>query len=534
MSTAAYVRVSTTEQATEGFSLDEQTRRIEAYAAGQDWMVDRLYMDAGVSGSVAFAARPQGAEAFARAAEHDRLVVTKLDRLGRSAPDLLSVIEHFTSAGCDVVSVSESLDTSTSHGRLLRTVLAGVAEFEHDRISERVAEVERAKAQAGRPHGGPAPYGYRYAGNRGGLTVEPGEAAVVKRIFAAFSSGQSMTAIARSLHQDGIPTRKGRYWRTSTVRGILGNPVYVGRIRHKGETFPARHQSLVDPDTYDRVMSLLADTPRRARGRPPKGDHLFRGGMLRCAECGEAMVPRTRDDWSYYYCNGHSKLGSSFCTMQSVGRAAVDSAVYAYFEQVGLDAEATRTAVSGERERELAEIRDLRAAAIKQERQAEDRLARVRRDYLDGRLSVEDWQVFREELGAEGDAARSETQRLSLQLDATKSWSRFAAAEEEAVEILTTIRRAIAGDIRSASSVDAARAAIRRLFDRFELHSGPPKQVHVELALSTDLWIHPIPQERVVSDYTDSMRPILRREALVQAGKKLRVGLPCLYTSGPE
>src|SRR5204863_4043052 len=111
-----------------------QDRRVRAHAEAQGWRMEGVYTDAGVSGSVAFANRPAGAEAMA--AEVDRLVVVKLDRLGRSAPDLLDTIERFTSRGCAVVSVSEAIDTATPTGRLLRTVLAGVGEFERDRISE--------------------------------------------------------------------------------------------------------------------------------------------------------------------------------------------------------------------------------------------------------------------------------------------------------------------------------------------------------------------------------------------------------------
>lgn len=140
-----YARVSTDDQAVEGLSLGEQERRIRAHVEAQGWGLKGICIDAGISGSVPFVERPEGAEAMR--AEVDRLLVVKLDRLGRSAPDLLDTIERFTSRGCAVVSVSEAIDTATATGRLLRTVLAGVSEFERDRISERTAEAATALAR---------------------------------------------------------------------------------------------------------------------------------------------------------------------------------------------------------------------------------------------------------------------------------------------------------------------------------------------------------------------------------------------------
>ena len=195
---------------------------------------------------------------------------------------------------------------------------------------------------------------------------------IVRRIFAEFAAGRSLTAIARGLYRESVPTLRGGPWRQSTVSGILRNPVYVGRIRYDGETFPGHHEPLIDERHMARVQDLLDARPQKGRGRPPAGQHLFRGGMLRC-ECGEAMVPRTNGGYQMYYCNGRSKLGRDFCEMPHVRRRDIDEAVYRYFEQVALDVEATRRTIAEARDRSSRRSEPARAGRARA-RRAEERL----------------------------------------------------------------------------------------------------------------------------------------------------------------
>jgi site-specific DNA recombinase len=461
---AGYIRVSTAEQAEEGLSLGEQERRIRAHADAQGWNVTAVYADRGLKGGIPLAERPAGAEALAAAQGLDRLVVLKLDRLGRSAPDLLSVIGHFTACGCHVVSVSEAIDTSTATGRLLRTVLAGVAEFERDRIGERVRDIDRARAAAGRPHGGLRAYGYRYAEDGSGLVIVQAEAVVVRRIFAEYVAGRSQLAITRDLIRDGVPTARGGRWHQGTVRSMLANPIHAGLIEHEGETFPGEHEAIIDLTTWERAKALRATKARtHGPGRPPAGRHLFRRGMLRC-ECGAAMVPRTQrnrrsDPYEIYLCYGHHRDPAS-CTMPPVRRVQIDSAVYRYFEQVGLDVDATRSQLAASRDQKLAEVTVLLTEAERQAQQASERLARVRGHYQDGKIDPDDWAEQRAQLGAERQAAEAEVERLRFQQREVEQWGELRDVEAETLHRLSEIRAAIAGEIQDAAGVEAVRAAL--------------------------------------------------------------------------
>jgi DNA invertase Pin-like site-specific DNA recombinase len=526
MRAAGYVRVSTAEQAEEGFSLGEQERRVRAHAEAQGWTLERVYVDGGVSGGVPFADRPAGGEVVAGAADLDRLIVVKLDRLGRSAPDLLATIERFAAAGCDVVSVSESIDTATPTGRLLRTVLAGTAEFERDRISERVREGERAKAAAGRPHGGPRPFGYRY---EDGLVAVEAEAVVVRRIFSEFVGGASITAITRNLERDKIPTVRGGRWQTTTVSGILRGVRYAGLIEHNGERFEATHEPLVALDTFRRAEQLLASNTTCRPGRPPRGRHLFRRGMLRC-ECGGPMVPRTDHRSEYYACHTRLQHGTDQCAQSILRRADIDSAVFRFFATVGLDLEATRAQLAGEGERKLAEVGALLDQAQREEFLAGERLGRVRRDYTDGRLGAEDWVDLRGELTAERQSAHAEVERLTAALADVERDSDLGDAEQDTLRLLAEIRKSIAGEVNSAEGVDAVRAAMAALFSDFIVHlqrtpryegRGRADLVDVDATHMIELRVRPA----VLTGYSDrGLYPVLVREPLRAAENNQSVG----------
>jgi DNA invertase Pin-like site-specific DNA recombinase len=442
------------------------------------------------------------------------LVIQHSDRLargdGRQARHLGEIYFWSLKADLQIRSVQ---DDSTWTNPLLAFAMGERNAEDSRRKSLAVAAGMKRLVATGRPSGGPRPYGYRY--EHGNLVDVDAEGTIVARIFAEFVAGRSLSEIARGLHRDRVPTLRGRLWRQSTVSGILTNPVYVGRIRYDGEIYGGQHKPLVNEATWNKAQELIAARPTsKGRGRPPKGRHLFRGGMLRC-ECGEAIVPRTNGGYEMYYCNGRSKLGLDFCNMPHVRRADIDGAVYRYFEQVALDVEATRQTIFNARNRKLAEIRALYEQAEQEARRAEERLARVRRDYADGRLDAEDWREFRTELSGEREAARAEAERLGGQLREVERWGELRDAEAETLRTLAELRALIAGEINDAGGLDALRAVLARTFDYFILRREA-QHVHVELIVEPELVIEPVVRERAIEGHSEHLRPILRREPLAE------------------
>lgn len=222
-----YVRVSTAGQADEGLSIDAQRERIGAAAllGGLDLL--EVIVDAGVSGGKALVEREGGGRicAMVEAGAVDVVIVAKLDRLGRSAVDLLSTVESWQGRGVGLQSLDLGLDTSGPMGRMVLGMMSVFAEFERAQIGERT-RVALAHAKAQGAQLGAEAFGWsRDAGRsdaHGRQVVEAvaGEVAVIRRIVAMREGGATYRAIAAQLSADGVPTKRGGEWRPATVLKI--------------------------------------------------------------------------------------------------------------------------------------------------------------------------------------------------------------------------------------------------------------------------------------------------------------------------
>ncbi|MFN2641638.1 MAG: recombinase family protein [Actinomycetota bacterium] len=225
----AYVRVSTSEQAQEGWSLGAQRKRVKAYCEARGWKLAKVYADEGVSAKGG-TKRPEF-ERMVREVLADGvgiIVALKLDRLGRSAKGLLDLYDRLERKGVAIVTIDDGIDTSTAHGRFFRTVLAGVAEFERDLIAQRTRTGVRAAMEAGK-RVGRAPYGYHVSD--GVLVPHSGEQDVAARIRALSRDGMSLAGIATALNAEGIPSRAGRWHATSVARIVAANTHKASRKR---------------------------------------------------------------------------------------------------------------------------------------------------------------------------------------------------------------------------------------------------------------------------------------------------------------
>lgn len=201
--TVAYIRVSTEDQATDGYSLSDQERSCRAYAVARDWgEVIEIYADAGVSGATRDRPALNRLLADAKAGTIGRVIVTKLDRMSRRAVDLLAIEDELDQCAVERVYIKDSIDTSSPTGRLLRTVLAAVAELERDMILERTRAGKAEAVRRGavwRPRG---LLGYTYVpsdkqtGRMARVEIDETTASLVRRLFAAVASGVSCRALA--------------------------------------------------------------------------------------------------------------------------------------------------------------------------------------------------------------------------------------------------------------------------------------------------------------------------------------------------
>jgi putative DNA-invertase from lambdoid prophage Rac len=204
MSVYGYARVSTGRQAGEGVSLEEQQRRIGGRALEQGWEVAEMFVERGVSGSVPFADRPQGKRLTGLLRPGDVVVAAKLDRMFRSAADALYIIGIFNEHKISLWLLDLGGDVSGNGiARLMMTVLAAVAEFERDRIIDRILEAKAHLRCQGKFLGGSRPFGYQ-VGAAGELVPDATEQDAIGEMARLREAGASLHQISRTMQARGI------------------------------------------------------------------------------------------------------------------------------------------------------------------------------------------------------------------------------------------------------------------------------------------------------------------------------------------
>jgi len=220
-----YIRVSTPGQANDGVSLEAQAARIQAWCESNGYEPVEIRSDPGLSGKRADR-RPGLQRALSDACQNrGALVVYSLSRLARSTRDAIDIAERLDRAGADLVSLTERIDTTTAAGKMVFRMLAVLAEFERDLVSERTAAALAHKRHKGERIGD-IPYGWRLADD--GVTLIPleSEQATIQQIKAMRDRGLSYRAIAEELTHRGVPTKKGNSrWTHQAVASILKRPL---------------------------------------------------------------------------------------------------------------------------------------------------------------------------------------------------------------------------------------------------------------------------------------------------------------------
>jgi len=221
--TIAYIRVSTDEQASEGFSLGNQRRRIMQYCDFNKLPVPLIFTDEGVSGKKQ--KNRDGFKAMAQFATDNpvqNIIIYSLSRLGRNAVETLQFIDEMNRLGIGVHSLSEKLDTNSAMGRFFLTVLSALCELESGQLGERVSSVLQNKKSSSE----------QYCKKLTGFDVVDGKLIPnafmenIKAVFQLSKSGASDVFIAKKLNALGVRTVNGKKFRHSGVRKILNNEIY--------------------------------------------------------------------------------------------------------------------------------------------------------------------------------------------------------------------------------------------------------------------------------------------------------------------
>ncbi len=342
MKARIYIRVSTVEQAKEGFSLAAQEERCLQYIRSQGWTHDETYKDDGYSAKDLNRPAMQRLIQDVKEKQFDVLVVYRLDRLVRSIIDLHHLLDLFDKHEIKFKSATEAYDTTSAMGRLFISIVAAMAQWERENLSERIRMGMEQRFLEKKRHQGRAAYGYDLV--NGKMVINPEEAEVVRRIHELYKTN-GITRIAHILNQEGIRTKNGSRWSDPQILYILTNPIYIGQIRYhpkkedksKYHIVEGEHEPILTKEQFENTQKLLEI--RRGAVVPPKAmtsDYPF-SGVLYCSRCGHPFTGRFHYSSKYkslkryaYRCTG--RYGYGVCDAPEISELKLQREFFKYLK----------------------------------------------------------------------------------------------------------------------------------------------------------------------------------------------------------
>lgn len=417
---AIYARVSTREQAEEGYSIAAQLKAIREFCSHEGLEIAAEFVEAESAGKVGRSQFNAMCEFFTGNPDVRLVVAHKLDRLTRNFSDALRLEEIGVK---DRYVISDFPEGPA--GELARDVNLAVAKHYVNNLRQEVKKgMEEKVAQGGWPH--KAPVGYLNDRTTRGIVPDPLKAPLIAHAFERYASGLvSLADLAEELTSLGLRSRAGNPIIVSALDKMLKNPIYCGRIRYRGAIYPGAHEPLVSVELFERVQEAFA--PNRTKNNAQKRSYALRD-FLTCGECGAKITAGTHKGHVYYRCTH----GKGDCSQRSyIREAALTEEVASLLAQIEIDDEIVAALV--EAAEAIASQGDTRAQA-RCDLEAAIRANKTRASALLDRLldGVVDSQTYR----AKADELESEIRALELRLsDLDRDNSRTSAQVEALARI---------------------------------------------------------------------------------------------------
>lgn len=469
-SAALYARISVdSERKRESDTIGTQIRLLRDFAAQHaEIQVYDIYADNNISGTDFI--RPEFSRMMndIRAGKVNCVIVKDLSRLGRNMLESGDYIEQvFPQYRIRFIAVTDSFDTLTDNPDISVQIRNFANELYAKDISRKICSVKQSQQAAGKRTGSSAPYGYATDPNdKGHLIINPETAPIVAEIFRLFAEGNTMLFIAKTLNEQKVPS-PGKYlymtgqrkseecknsiWYMGTIKRILENQVYVGRIvsgksrcqfyatgsktmktvpKEQWLTSDGMHEPIIASSLFEEVQKLLGKRKEQfglvsITDCAGKRGSKFKG-ILRCGECGRAMTLRQKGSRSYYVCSIHESYGAAYCPKKGVKSSDVESIALALIQkQIQLFTEAKQMIQKLNRSKETSSKLMILNAQLRNTHERIDKLSQLKaslyEDLTNGIITKEDFQDLCNQYGTQTDELRifySELEKCAAQYEA--------------------------------------------------------------------------------------------------------------------
>lgn len=439
---AIYCRVSTTEQAEEGYSIGEQERLLFEYCDKHGYEVYKTYADKGISGKdIKHRPAMQSMLEDATQKKFDMVISWKINRISRKLADAIKIVDLLETYGITYLSYSEPFETNTPAGKMQFQMMALIGEFERSTIAQNVKMGMCAKARSGEWCGGIAPLGYKWvpmdgtensSRKKSRLEIDEKEAETVRLIYELYASGKGYKAIVNKINKEGYKTKKGNEFSVAQLRTILTNPVYIGKVRfnlrrdwnekrrHNLNPDPiiadGIHESIISMELWDRVQTMIA----QKSGKPSRiydGEYPLTG-ILRCPECGAGMVisrttnklkDGTKKRITYYACGAWKNKGTAVCHSNMIRVEKANAVVFRELEKLFSNERFLRAVLRKVNEANQKELKsaDKNLKYYEKElKQLENRKSTLFKGFEDGIISREEFIMRKSALAEEEEQLR--------------------------------------------------------------------------------------------------------------------------------
>lgn len=481
MRAVKYRRISVEKEEGEGFSLEAQDMRLDAYAKSQDWTVVADYCDDGFSAKDTNRPEFQRMVRDMKSGKFDVIMVYRLDRLVRTVMDLHEMLQLMEKYDVSFRSTTEQFDTTTATGRLMITMIATLAQWERETIAERVFETMLKKSEKGERNGAPAPFGYQYVDGK--LRVVPEEKKWVEYIFNRYKT-HGTPNIAKELNMKWrVKTKKGEAWSDFAVRYVLRNPLYAGFIRWnyrsfaKGKLTGEEVIQKYDQEDFEPIVSeeLFKETQDRLKSRAKEAfrsdSHYPFSGIARCAKCGKNFTGSKKKRkaggvYRFYKCQGRFNFG--ICDVQAVAEEAIENA---FLQSLSLEVSLQPGEIGETRNTELRTPEMIQAQLEK----IEGKKQRTKELYIDGDIPKNEYQKRLSKLDEE-----------ALELRDAVDHAQEEVSFEEVKAVLENLKKEWPN-----LSDESKKFAIQNFFDH----------ITIDVVEPTKMGKHPEPPKLEITDY---------------------------------